>query len=313
MSESIEVTAEVIEPSNEIKVTYTPAVIEDNLSALEAYVDAQIEPYIGAVIDPENEESVKTGRAVMAELNKLKAPIEEERKRVKKAYEAPFEAFNARVKGITGKIDQARSDIKAKVDDADARFQENRRAQLEEEYAGCAGAMADVIPFSAILDQKWLTRSVSWPKAVNQLEDKTEGALKGYKVLMTKQLTHKDEVIKRYADTLDLVSALELEDELNAHDREMAEFKEAQEAAQRVAEQRNEPEPSPEPERPAEPTSGPAVIVSDAPAAEPVFRWALSMEFTGSRAYAERVGAALRSVGITGATIRCEGVASYGE
>lgn len=307
MSEPIEVTAEVIEPSNEIVVTYTPATIQDNLSSLEAYVDQQIAPYLGAVIDPDNEESVKTGRAVCAELNKLKAPIDEERKRVKKAYNAPFEAFESRVKGITAKIDKARSAIKAQVDEADEGFSANRKAQLEEEYIACAGPIVDVIPFDAIIESAWLTRSTSWPKATRALADKVEEAIKGYSTLQTKELHHKDEVVKKYADTLDLIAALELEDQLNERDREMEAFKAAQEAAQRVAQQRSEPEPIPTPERATEPASGPAVIVADAPADEPVFRWALSMEFTGSRAYAERVAATLKSVGVTGATIRCKG------
>lgn len=307
MSEPIEVTAEVIEPSNELEVTYTPAVLSDNLAALDAYVDQQIAPYVGVQIDPEDDESIKTGRAVMAELNKLKAPIEEERKRVKRAYEEPFKAFEGRVKGITSKIDKARSDIKAQVDDADARFKEHRRAQLEEEYIGCVGPIADVIHFAAILEDKWLTRSVTWPQASNKLADKAEGALKGYKTLQTKQLNHKDEVIKSYAHTLDIVSALDLEDRLNERDRQMAEFKAAEKAAQLVADQRREPEPTKEPERPSEPTSGPAVIVADAPTEDPVYRWALSMEFSGSRSYAERVGAALKALGITGASIKCMG------
>lgn len=310
MSEPIEVTAEVIEPSNELEVNYTPAVFADNLAALDAYVERQIAPYVGAQLDPENAESIKTGRAVCAELNKLKAPIEEERKRIKRAYEEPLKAFEDRVKQITGKIDKARSDIKAQVDEADALFKERRRAQLEEEYVGCAGAIADVIPFSAVLEDRWLTRSITWTQASNKLSDKTETALKGYKTLQTKELIHKDEVIKRYANTLDLVSALELEDQLNERDREMEAFKAAQEAAQRVAERRCEPVPTPE--RATEPTSGPAVIVADAPAEEPVFCWALSMEFTGSRAYAERVGAALKSVGVTGASIKCMGAMNDG-
>ena len=98
---TIEVTAEVIEPTDALEVTYTPAVFSDNLAALDAYVDQQIEPYIGAQLDPNDYETIKMGRTCMADLNKLKAPIEAERKRVKKIYEAPLKEFEARVKAIT--------------------------------------------------------------------------------------------------------------------------------------------------------------------------------------------------------------------
>lgn len=296
---TIEVTAEVIEPTDALEVTYTPAVFSDNLAALDAYVDQQIEPYIGAQLDPNDYETIKMGRTCMADLNKLKAPIEAERKRVKKIYEAPLKEFEGRVKAITAKIDGARAALKVQVDEADERFREMRRALLVEEYEGCAGPIADVIPFAAILEDAWLNRSTPETKAVNELYEKVEKALKGYKTLQTKELNHKDEVVKHYAHTLDLIAALELEDRLNERDREMAEFKAAQEAARLVAEERNAPEPEPEPEPQA------------APAAPERFSWALSMEFEGTKEFATSVAHALKGLGLTGASIVCTGVIGH--
>lgn len=157
---TIEATAEVIEPTDVLEVTYIPAMLSDNLAALDAYVDKQIEPYIGAQLDPNDYETIKMGRACMADLNKLKAPIEAERKRVKKIYEAPLKEFEARVKAITVKIDGARANIKEQVDEADASFKAQRREMLAEEYEGCAGPIADIITFAAILDEKWLNLSL---------------------------------------------------------------------------------------------------------------------------------------------------------
>lgn len=302
-NETLEVAAEVIEPSDALEVTYTPAVFADNLAALGAYVEQQIAPYVGVQIDPNDYEQVKEARKCMADLNKLKDPIETERKRIKRAYEAPLKEFEGKVKGITSKIDAARAAIKAQVDEADARFKELRRGILLEEYEGCAGPIADVIPFSAILEDAWLNRSTMESKAVNALFAKVENALKGYKTLQAKELRHKDEVVKRYADTLDLIAALELEDQLNERDREMAEFKAAQEAAQLVAEQRREPEPAPE-TRPA-PQPEPA----EAPER---FSWALSMEFAGTKEFAASVAQTLKGMGITGASIVCTGVIDHG-
>ncbi len=312
MSESaipIEMTAEPIEPSKDMRVAYTPAVIEDNLAALEAYVEEEIAPYVGAVIDPDDNEQVKGARACMKALNDLKRPIDNERKRVKFAYERPLKEFEAKVKAITTKIDDVRGGIKAQVDAADAAFKERRRALLEEEYAGCAGPIADVIAFEAVLDPKWLNRSTSEAKAMSELGDKVASALKGYKTLQSKELAHKDEVVKRYADTLDLVAALELEDELADRDRQMAEFKAAQQAAEAAKREAME--------RAAE--LGSTIIIANRPknepaatheakAPEPVSRWSLAMEFEGTEAFARDVAAALKELGVTGATIKCLGV-----
>lgn len=299
-SDAVEVASEVIEPTGELAVTYTPAVIDDNLEALNAFVEQQIEPYIGAQIDPNDYEQVKEARKCMADLNKLKSPIEAERKRIKREYEAPFKALESRVKAITAKIDEARAVLKAQVDEADARFKELRRAVLVEEYEGCAGPIADVVPFAAVLEDTWLNRSTPETKAVNELYEKVEKALKGYKTLQAKELVHKDEVVKHYADTLDLIAALELEDRLNERDREMAEFKAAQEAARLVAEERKAPEPEPEPEPAAQPE----------PAADR-FSWALSMEFEGTKEFATSVARTLKGLGLTGASIVCTGVIGH--
>ena len=175
-NEVIEATAEVIEPSNALEVTYTPAVLADNLEALNAFVEQQIAPYVGAKIDPNDYEQVKMARKCMADLNKLKDPIDKERKRVKREYETPLKEFEGRVKAITAKIDGARAALKVQVDEADERFREMRRALLVEEYEGCAGPIADVIPFAAILEDAWLNRSTPETKAVNELYEKVEKA-----------------------------------------------------------------------------------------------------------------------------------------
>lgn len=300
MTEAIEVTAEVIEPTDALQVVYTPAVFADNLAALDAYIDQQIAPYVGAQIDPKDYEQVKMARKCMADLNKLKAPIETERKRVKREYEAPLKAFEGRVKAITSKIDEVRASLKQQVDEADEQFKEWRLGILREEYEGCAGVIADVIPFEAILDPTWLNRSTMESKAVNELFEKVQTALKGYDTLQKKELNHKDQVVKHYADTLDLIAALELEDRLNEEDRKMAEFKAAQEAARMTAEQRREPEPQPEPIQ--------ETIPEPVQEAEPVLRYALSMEFTGTQEYAQQVANTLNGLGLTGATLKCLGV-----
>lgn len=299
----VEVVAEIIEPSNELEVVYTPAVFADNLDALEAYVRQEVSKYKSWKIDPKDYEQVKAAKNCMAELNKIKEPIEKERKRVKNEYEAPLKAFEARVKNITSYIDSSRDEIKEQVDEANTLFKEWRHETLENEYQECAGVIADVIPFSALLDPKWLNRSTNEVTAINELYKKMEEAIAGYKTLQTKELKHKDQVVKHYADTLNLIEALQIEDTLNEKDRQMAEWKAKQEAAEALAATNHEPEPLPEPNLVPEPQSA---------AAPEVFRWSLAMEFEGTREFGRKVAQTLKELGITGATIECVGVVNHG-
>lgn len=347
MDEIIEVqpveaaSAWAIAPSKEIRVEFMPASIADNIEAVEAYIDEQLEPFVGAKLDPDDEEQIKQGRQFMADLNKLKKPIEDERKRIKREYEKPLKAFEARVKQITGKIDEARGNLKQQVDAADEAFKEQRRAMLAEEYEGCVGDFATVVPFAAILEKEWLNRSTQETKAVNAMTDKAVKALEGYQTIQRKELNHKTEVVRLYCETLDMVRALQLEDELNEEDRKRADFErrqreleeararreaEAYEAEMREQRAETEAEAFAEAIEAADPavtasTAAGSVFVADKPAPEAeqpaqattaaspeVFTWGLSLEFVGTKQRAQALANLLKSEGITGATIKCKGV-----
>lgn len=300
--EVLELVATAIEPSSELQVIYTPATLTDNLAALSAYVHEQVDPLVGIEIDVTDRKQTKLARDVMADLNKLKDPIETERKRINREHMALLDPLNDGCKAITSFIDDARNGIKQQLDDATAKFKARRRDELSEEYAATVGVIADVIPFSAVLESTWLNPSTNEVKAHNEMAAKAAKAVEGYESLQTKQLVHKDEVVKHYAETLDLIGALKLEDELNERDRQMAEFKAAQEAAAAVKAERTRPAPEPTQEPPSQP------IQESAPK---VFRWSLAMEFEGTHEYGEKVAATLKSLGITGAVIQCIGVVSH--
>lgn len=277
------VKAEIIEePGCKLKVVYTEATIEDNLSALDAYVQRQIAMVSGAQIDIADRKQVSDARKVMAALNSLKKPIEDERKRVKRVYEEPLKRFEARVGEITAKIDTERSALKAQVDAATERFREQRKAELHEEYVNIAGEeLANLIPFDAVLEAKWLNSSTTQSAALSALADKAASSVQGYRALESKSLVHKQEVLALYCRTLDMTSALQLEDELIAQDKRMEEFARVREEAEAVRKQRE-----------------------DIP--EPVFKWAFSTEFEGTRGKATQLARALKALGIHG-TITNEG------
>lgn len=304
-SEAVEVAAEVIEePTSELSVTYTPAVIDDNLAAVEAWVKSQVEPYRGSVIDYDDDERRKEARKARADLNKLKEPIKADLRRIKDAYMAPMAAFEGRVKGIIGIIDDAREDIDAQFKAGEKAFKDARRAALQKEYEAVAGPVAGLIPLESLIETEWLApkRSEEW--ACGKLADKAAGALDAYNQIMKLDLPFKDEAVARFCETLSFVEAIKRNSELEAERDRMEEFRAAQEA---VAAQAPEPEPRLEPKPAARPMPAPAPRSAPEPAADPVCRWSLSTQFEGTRALAQQVAAALKNLGITGAAIRFEG------
>lgn len=303
-TEVIEVQAEIIEPTNELEVTYTQAIIKDNLAAIEAYVDEQLAPYVGAVIDPNDEGQIKEARKAMADLNKLKDPIDKERKRIKREYEAPLKAFEGRVNGITAKINTARAGIKKQVDDADETFKAGRRSVLEAEFAGCTGPLNGLLSFERILNATWLNRSTPEAKALKGMQDAVIDAIEKYETLVASGLRHKDECVKLFCETLDLKQALALDGQLYEKEREAAEFAEkraAAEAAVGIAPAQARQEEAP---RAAEPTEK-----------EPVHNWShhwlLHYEFDGPVSLARALRDAIAPICPTGGSIKDMGVIGY--
>lgn len=304
-SEAVEVTAEVIEePTSELSVTYTPAVIDDNLAAVEAWVKSQVAPYRGAVIDYDDDERRKEARKARSDLNKMKDPIKADLKRIKDAYMAPMNAFEGRVKGIIGIIDDAREDIDAQFKAGEKAFKDGRRAALQKEYEAVAGPVAGLIPLESFVESEWLApkRSEEW--ACGKLADKAAEALDAYNQIMKLDLPFKDEAVARFCQTLSFVEAIKRNSELEEGRRRMEEFRTAQAA---VEAQAPKPEPRPEPKPAARPVAAPAPRHAPEPAADPVCRWSLSTQFEGTRALAQQVAAALKGLGITGAAIKFEG------
>lgn len=217
--EPVHVVAEVIDPEadeDEVKpckdliVTFPDEIsIGDNIMALDAYVEGQIAPYVGAKFDIADEKKVKEARQCMADLNNIKKPIEEERKRIKRTYEKPLRDFEARVKQITEKIDSARAQIKKQVDEADEAFKDDRRASLSEHYAEFAELLAPVVPYEMLHDPKWCNRTTAYSDAEAELEAKVGKIATDWESLKSLNLEFYEVVEAQFFRTLDLGSAIE--------------------------------------------------------------------------------------------------------
>ncbi|MBQ6411173.1 MAG: DUF1351 domain-containing protein [Atopobiaceae bacterium] len=301
--EAIEVSAEVI--GEEIEPAFTPAVIDARsyLADRAAKVAKHMEPYEGMTEEGLRALDKRELYNLRADVNKVIKAMESEVRTIKKEHMKPFDAFKEEADGVISQAKEAHALLDDVYKRKEAQDRADRRAQLEEEYLGCAGVLAEVIPFDAVLNEKWLG-DTAWKngKAVSELYDVTAKANEGYETLQKKELRHKTEVVKLYCETLDLMGALQLEDELNEEDRKRAEFEERQKQAAAFKAERREQAAETEaeafaPEPPAE-------------QAPRMFVWSLSMEFTGTREQALKVADALKAEGVTGARIECKGVAN---
>lgn len=310
-SETIEVAAEVIDDQTAIEPAFTPAVIDAKgyLEDRRAKVTAYMEPYEGMTEESLRELDKREVYDLRADVNKVIKAMKSEVTAIRKEHMRPFDAFKAQADAVIAQAEDAHKLLDKVFKDKEALDRSDRRAQLAEEYLGCVGVLAEVIPFEAVLDEKWLG-DTAWKngKAVNELYDKAAKANEGYQTLQKKELKHKTEVVRFYCETLDLMGALQLEDELNEEDRQREEFERRQREAEAFRAERQEQRAETEAEAFA-PAPEPEPAAEAATAASPeVFIWSLAMEFTGTKQFAQGVASLLKSNGLTGATIKCKGV-----
>lgn len=182
-----------------------PKLIEFNYPELKGVLENSLMKYQGLVY---GEDEIKNAKADRAALNKLKAAIDAERKRMKAVCFAPFEDFERKTKELIAMIDRPVLEIDAQIKKFDETKRAYRKTQLSNFYLGIAQDIVDMVPFDRIYQDKWTNSSVS-PKAieavitntVNQIRKELE-TIKGFGGEMALQCTDV------YLKTLNLSDAL---------------------------------------------------------------------------------------------------------
>ena len=159
--QTIDTTAQAAVPTNgglalfDLKVTATPLVITFDVDALNAAVDAVLEPYEGRIV-AENE--IPGIKSEMAALNKVKEKLEAARKEIAGQISAPVKEFEAQVKGIVQRLIDGRGKLDAQVKAFEAQQREDRKASVQAIIDEVLEA-AKLDGFTIPIDERWLNKS----------------------------------------------------------------------------------------------------------------------------------------------------------
>lgn len=165
-------------------------------------VSAKLADYENVVYTPE---TIGTAKADRAELNKLAKAIEDERKRVKALYNAPYQSFEKEVKEITGMIEKAVSAIDTQV----KTFEAQARAEKEKEVRKMYAAFNFYgVPYEVIASDKWLLASTSISTIGKEIDAIAEGIEADMTVLRSLP-EYQFEAIEKYKETANLAAAMQ--------------------------------------------------------------------------------------------------------
>jgi hypothetical protein len=174
--------------------------ITTNARALLEQVKAGVAKYLAEDYEPDE----KTAKDDRATLNKINRAIDEERKRVEAAYNAPLRDFQKACKEIKETIGEAVEIIAGAVEAYEDRRKLQKRGLIEKMFAA---KKFSLLPLDRIFDPRWLNKTYRLEDVDSALSGIIERVCAGLKTI--EGLSEYAVIAKsKYLDTLDLSGAL---------------------------------------------------------------------------------------------------------
>ena len=190
----------------ELQITHQPlAPIQANLDQIKEYVQGVVNKYQNITY---TDEQMKMAKADRADLKHLKEDIDNKRKQVKAAWNAPYLEFESKIKAITALIDQPVALIDGQIKDYEARKKEERKDSLRAVFNKW-NTLGALINFDDVLQEEWLKLSVKESKAHGELLGKLEQIGKDIAALEASiEPEYRTECLAAYCKTFNLADAM---------------------------------------------------------------------------------------------------------
>ena len=138
-----------------------------NFEAVAAWLDEELEPYVGMIV---TDDMIPSAKSYRANIRKVKERIEQYRKEAKNAALAPYNEFEAKCKVLTGKLDNAANNLDTQVKDFEKREAEAKIAEIKEVYDGSEETEAKAYcPWESIINMKWGNKGYSLEDAKEEV------------------------------------------------------------------------------------------------------------------------------------------------
>ena len=185
-----------------IRVVQLPEIAE-HLQSIKVAVTQKVNDALSLVC---TEDTVKSVKAVRADLNKDLKDFEERRKAVKKAIMSPYEQFEAVYKEcISDTYKKADIELKAKIDSVENELKEAKRTEVEAYFEECSKSVG--VDFVRLSDLNLnITLSASVKALKRQVKEYFDKVIQDLALIAT--LEHTTEILVEYRKTLDVSDAV---------------------------------------------------------------------------------------------------------
>lgn len=213
----------------QISVLQTPGKIETNFLELEAQLRLQMQAYEELEV---TEENIPERKEDVATLRKIRKAVDDRRKEVKKAYSQPLTEFEAKVKTLTGIIDEQIARINEGLGEFEAKRKQEKQVHIVELYKANIGDFEEFLPLQRIQSPQWLNKTCTDNEIIGDIQTMALRVQNDLALIRSLHSEIEEELIKVYRQSGNDVGAAVRRNSDYEHDARVSAQK-AQEAASR--------------------------------------------------------------------------------
>ena len=217
----------------QVKIEQQPGVIKCNFEEIKEALKVQMTAYTSLQI---TEDDIKERKADLATLRKIRTAVDDERKRVKKEFTKPYDAFEAEVKEVLAVIDKPIDMINGKLKEFETKRIEEKQVHLHELYEANIGEFAEFLPFESVATKKWDNATYSDKDVVYDVSEAVTKVRSDIDVIKSLDSEIEAECLEAYKKAgNDLKAAIQKNNDYNAA-KKLAEEKVKEETAKKTEE-----------------------------------------------------------------------------
>lgn len=179
--------------------------IQWNHEDLKKEIAAKAAEYKAIAYTDEQESEMRKDRAT---LNKLVTAFEDQRKQVKKFYQAPYDKFEAQVKEVLQPVREAIKTIDAGLSEIDRDYRLKKTNKMRELYEASVGDLKGILPFEKTIREEWYKKSITDKKLEQGYTDLFGRIRSDLESLEELPERFRDKATLRYMETYSLSDAL---------------------------------------------------------------------------------------------------------
>ena len=255
-----------------VKVHYSLGEIQQNLKEVAASVRKYCDDFKGVVV---TEDTVADGKQILANIRKEKKYLDDQRKEIKKAWNAPYLEFEKQVKEVTALYDEPINMINGQIQELEEQRRAKKRETINEiwETAKIPDELQGWFSLSELYNPRWENATFKESAIEAEIADRIAMLKMSYDTVKSLHHPYEEDGLKVLKESKDLQSTMAcmtnlLEQEKRIREAEARRIAREKEEAERIAREKEEAERAKEPPHEQEPqtdfyTEDPFVQVSE--------------------------------------------------